>query len=161
MRPWGSLRVWIAHKEKYLKHQSVSAVLKEESDYGLESTIPYKGFQKSAELIKYNLLKFLIEAKLDSKKVLAYGAAAKGNTLLNYCGVMPDLLPAVADNAASKQGKYLPHSHIPIISPKMLEQESPDHVLILPWNLISELTLQLSQYSLVIAMPEFRFITPS
>ena len=103
----------------------------------------------------------MIQAKLDSKKVLAYGAAAKGNTLLNYCGVMPDLLSAVADNAASKQGKYLPHSHIPIISPKVLEEESPDHVLVLPWNLISELTRQLSQYSLVITMPEFRFITPS
>ena len=155
----GSLRVWVAHKDKFIKHESVSITLQEESDFGLESVETYQGFQNSAELVKYNLLKFLIESKLKSKKVLAYGAAAKGNTLLNYCGIMPDLLSAVADNAISKQGKYLPHSHIPIISPRALELKSPDYVLVLPWNLISELTGQLSDYSLVTALPKLRFIS--
>ena len=87
-------------------------------------------------------LLFLIEQKRAGKKVVAYGAAAKGNTLLNYAGVKPDLLPFVCDAAAAKQGKYMPGSHIPILPPSALMQAHPDYVLILPWNIATEVKQQ-------------------
>jgi hypothetical protein len=104
-----------------------------------------------AEAIKDELLLFLIEQKRLGKRVAAYGAAAKGNTLLNYAGIRADLLPAVADRAASKQGKFLPGSHIPVISPEQLNLLDPDVVLVLPWNLIEELTVQLKKYIILSA----------
>ncbi len=88
--------------------------------------------------------------------MLGYGAAAKGNTLLNYAGIDADLLPAVADLANSKQGKYLPGSHIPVISPEQLEAESPDALLVLPWNILEELRHQLAGYKLITAIPSLR-----
>ena len=88
---------------------------------------------------------FLIEKKRAGKKIAAYGAAAKGNTLLNFAGVKPDLLPFVCDAAEAKQGKYLPGSHIPILPPSALAQESPDYVLILPWNIADEVRQQNSE----------------
>jgi len=95
-----------------------------------------------ADKIRDDLLRFLIEQKRAGKKVAAYGAAAKGNTLLNYAGVRPDLLPFVCDAAEAKQGKYMPGSHIPILPPSALMQESPDYVLILPWNIAEEVRQQ-------------------
>jgi hypothetical protein len=102
----------------------------------------YAAFQARAEKIKDNLLAFLLEQKRSGKKVAAYGAAAKGNTLLNFAGVRPDLLPFVCDAAFSKQGKFLPGSHIPIHPPEKLASESPDFVVILPWNIAEEVTEQ-------------------
>ena len=94
-------------------------------------------------MLKDDLLNFLIEKKRSGKKVAAYGAAAKGNTLLNYAGVKPDLLPFVCDAALAKQGKYMPGSHIPILPPSALIEFNPDFVLILPWNIAEEVTNQL------------------
>jgi hypothetical protein len=102
----------------------------------------YRIFQQRADTIKDNLLLFLIEQKRKGKRVAAYGAAAKGSTLLNYAGVKPDLLPYVCDAAQSKQGKFLPGSHIPIVPPDLLRQRKPDTVLILPWNIADEIMKQ-------------------
>jgi hypothetical protein len=118
-------------------------MLAAEAAAGLETLEAYDGFQQRAEAAKHSLLKFLLQAKRDGRRVLGYGAAAKGNTLLNYAGIRADLLPAVADRAPSKQGKHLPGSHIPVISPEQLAAQAPDALLVLPWNLIDELRQQL------------------
>jgi hypothetical protein len=99
-------------------------------------------FQPRADKIKDDLLSFLIEQKRLDKKVAAYGAAAKGNTLLNYAGVKPDLVEFVCDAAQSKQGKFMPGSHIPILHPSEMFNRRFDCVLILPWNIASEVVLQ-------------------
>jgi SAM-dependent methyltransferase len=139
----GSLRVYGCHENDPRKPSpAVDAVRREECDRGLQTLPTYRGFQARATKVKDDLLIFLIEQKRAGKKVAAYGAAAKGNTLLNYAGVKPDLLPFVCDAAAAKQGKYLPGSHIPILPPSVLAPESPDYVLILPWNIASEVRQQ-------------------
>ena len=132
------------------------AVLAAEAAAGLETLDAYAGFQQRAEAAKHGLLEFLLQAKAGGKHVLGYGAAAKGNTLLNYAGIRDDLLPAVADRAPSKQGKLLPGSHIAVISPEQFAAQSPDAVLVLPWNLIEELKQQLSGTELVTAIPKLR-----
>lgn len=111
------------------------------SDFGGDT---YRSFQARANAVKDDLLTFLIEQKRAGKSVVAYGAAAKGNTLLNYAGVKPDLLAYVCDAAPSKQGKFLPGSHVPIVSPDQLARTRPDIVLILPWNIADEVTTQLA-----------------
>ena len=102
----------------------------------------YQQFQKKADLIKNDFLEFLIEQKKLGKVVAAYGAAAKGNTLMNYAGVKPDLLPFVCDAALAKQNKFMPGSHIPICAPKALAEQNPDFVVILPWNIAEEVMKQ-------------------
>jgi SAM-dependent methyltransferase len=142
----GSLRIYACHIDAAIAASpAVAAMLAREREFGLEDIAAYAGFQHKAEEIKAQLLAFLLEQKRAGKKVLAYGAAAKGNTLLNYSGVRPDLLPLVADAAPSKQGKYMPGSHIPIVSPQRLLQERPDVVLILPWNIKDEVAQQLAE----------------
>ena len=116
----------------------------------------YENFQQRAEAAKYDLLEFLLEAKLKGQRVLGYGAAAKGNTLLNYAGIRADLLSAVADRAPSKQGLHLPGSHIQVINPEDLAAQNPDLLLVLPWNLVNELRQQLSGYKLVTAIPSLK-----
>ena len=123
---------------------------------GLETIAAYKGFQQRAEAAKNALLEYLLESKLEGRRILGYGAAAKGNTLLNYAGIHSDLLQAVADRASSKQGKFLPGSHIPVISPEQLDNERFDALLVLPWNLIDEVKKQLPDKELVTAIPELR-----
>ena len=152
----GSLRVWLAHIGDAVPTHSVSSLLSVESSAGLESSAAYMNFQRSAESAKNALLEFLLQCKFKGQRVLGYGAAAKGNTLLNYAGVKSDLLSAVADRAQSKQGLFLPGSHIPVISPEDLAQEMPDMLLVLPWNLITEVRNQLNSYKLVTAIPELR-----
>jgi SAM-dependent methyltransferase len=154
----GSLRVWLAPQVAAVATEAVGRLLAAEASAGLESLEAYQGFQKRAEAAKHALLEFLLQAKREGKRVLGYGAAAKGNTLLNYAGIRADLLPAVADRAASKQGKLLPGSHIPVINPEKLQAESPDALLVLPWNLIEELRVQLHDYQLLIAIPAFQQI---
>jgi SAM-dependent methyltransferase len=142
----GSLRIYACHIDAGIQATpAVAAMLAREREFGLEDIGAYAGFQHKAEEIKAQLLAFLLEQKRLGKKVLAYGAAAKGNTLLNYSGVHPDLLPLVADAAPSKQDKYMPGSHIPIVSPQRLLQERPDVVLILPWNIKDEVAQQLAE----------------
>jgi hypothetical protein len=120
----------------------VGAVLQAEDEYGLSGQAAYRDFQARADRVKNELLAFLLDRKRQGKTVVGYGAAAKGNTLLNYAGVKPDLLPWVADAAPSKQGRYLPGSHIPIVHPEQIAAEQPDEVLILPWNLRDEIRQQ-------------------
>jgi len=116
----------------------VEAVLAAELAAGMRELDVYLAFQPKADRVKNDLLQFLIEQKLQGKTVAAYGAAAKGNTLLNYAGVRPDLLSFVCDAAAAKQGKYMPGSHIPILAPEAMARYKPDFVVILPWNISEE-----------------------
>lgn len=152
----GSLRVWLASQGSADATEAVERVLAAETSAGLESLEAYQGFQQRAESAKHSLLEFLLQARHEGKTVLGYGAAAKGNTLLNYAGVRADLLPAVADRALSKQGKLLPGSHIPVISPEQLAAQNPDVLLVLPWNLISELRQQLLDQELITAIPSLQ-----
>ncbi|MEC7881127.1 MAG: class I SAM-dependent methyltransferase [Chloroflexota bacterium] len=152
----GSLRVWLSHIGNNIKTKNVEKILHFEHIAGLDSLAAYLGFQRRAENVKINLLEFLINIRKNKKKILGYGAAAKGCTLLNYSGVDSDLLPAVADAALSKQGKFLPGSHIPIITPKEFHEQNCENVLILPWNLISELKFKLKSKKLFTAIPEIK-----
>jgi len=139
----GSLRVFGCHQnDSRVTTESVNSMLSEEVSRGLQSLTTYQNFQARADKVKDDLLSFLIEQKRVGKKVVAYGAAAKGNTLLNYAGVKPDLLPFVCDAAPAKQGKYMPGSHIPILPPSALTESAPDYVLILPWNIAAEVKQQ-------------------
>lgn len=139
----GSLRVYGCHAgDSRPTSHAVADLLAREEGRGLRELATYQGFQARAERIKDDLLLFLIEHKRAGTKVAAFGAAAKGNTLLNFAGVKPDLLPFVCDAAAAKQGKYLPGSHIPILPPSVLEERRPDYLLILPWNIADEVRAQ-------------------
>ena len=153
----GSLRLWLAPQAA--GHQptpAVTALRAQEQAAGLESLEAWADFQRRAEAAKNGLLRFLLTEREAGRSVLGYGAAAKGNTLLNYAGVRSDLLAAVADRAASKQGRYLPGSHIPVINPEQLAQRDPHRLLVLPWNLIEEVGQQWPAQRLVTAIPELR-----
>ncbi|TVR09161.1 MAG: class I SAM-dependent methyltransferase [Salinarimonadaceae bacterium] len=115
-----------------------------EAKAGVASVSFYAGFQAEAEAVKDDFLRFLLDAKRDGKRVCAYGAAAKGNTLLNFAGVRPDLIPFVVDRSPGKQGKFLPGSRIPVVAEERIAEERPDYVVILPWNLRNEIAGQLA-----------------
>ncbi|MDP9571561.1 UNVERIFIED_ORG: hypothetical protein J2W66_002046 [Agrobacterium larrymoorei] len=141
----GSLRVYGCHDtDQRPTLESVQQIIDEEAARGLRAKSVYVGFQQKAEAVKNDVLRFLLQAKQDGKTVGAYGAAAKGNTLLNFAGVKPDLLPFVCDAAAAKQNRYLPGSHIPVVHPDEMKERKPDYVVILPWNIAGEVTEQLS-----------------
>jgi hypothetical protein len=160
----GSLRIYGCHIDDPRDTEtSVEKSLTEEHTYGLQQLATYQGFQSCADRIKTDLLNFLIEQKCSGKAVAAYGAAAKGNTLLNYAGIKPGLLPYVCDAAPSKQGKYLPGSHIPILSPETLRERQAGFVLILPWNIVDEVVAQHAYVrewggKFVTAIPQIRVI---
>ncbi len=144
----GSLRVFGCHMDDPRPTSpNVNELLREEETQGLKSLDTYSNFQAKANQVKNDLLDFLLAQKKAGKKIVAYGAAAKGNTLLNYAGVKPDLLPVIFDAAAAKQGKFMPGSHIPILAPQELETTPPDYVVILPWNIAAEVKAQLSALS--------------
>ena len=152
----GSLRVYACHTyDARVEAPAVAALLAKEERRGLRCLATYDAFQARADRVKDDLLAFLIEAKRRGEHVAAYGAAAKGNTLLNYAGVRPDLLPFVCDAARSKQGKYLPGSHIPILPPAVLDARRPDYLLILPWNIAAEVR----QQNAALAAQGTRFVT--
>ena len=158
----GSLRVYGCHAgDPRNTQQSVDALLREEANRGLQQLQTYLQFQLRADKIKNDLLDFLIKQKRQGKTVVAYGAAAKGNTLLNYAGVKPDLVPVVFDAAEAKQGRFMPGSHIPIFLPKQIAELTPDFILILPWNIKNEVMEQLASFRalgtrFVTAVPELR-----
>lgn len=136
----GSLRIYLTHQNHSLKTSSnVSKILQKEVELGLTSLEIYKKFQEKAEAIKNNFVSFLIAQKKLGKSIHAYGAAAKGNTLLNFSGIKHDLISCVYDAAPAKQGKYLPGSHIPILDPKNLPLSPPDYLVIFPWNIKNEI----------------------
>ena len=147
----GSLRVWAARADSPNHSQAspegaehVRALLATEEAAGIRSSHFYSNFQRQALRIKRELLTFLLQCQAHGKRVGAYGAAAKGNTLLNFAGVRPDLLPWVVDKNPAKQGQNLPGSRIPIVDEEHLRREQPDYVLILPWNLREEVMAQLA-----------------
>ncbi len=142
----GSLRVFATPTASTL-HQpadAVAALLQKEKQAGMLTSEWYDGFQPRVNAVKNELLQFLLERHHRKELVAGYGAAAKGNTLLNFAGVRPDLLPFVCDAAPSKQGRYLPGSHIPVLSPEALQLHHPAVVLILPWNIADEIRCQQS-----------------
>lgn len=141
----GSLRIYGCHADaEYEESLSVATLVTEERARGMDTAVFYEGFQQRAEAIKNAFLGFLLDARRDGKTVAAYGAAAKGNTLMNYAGIKPDLLPFVCDAAPSKQGKLMPGSHIPILAPSALNTHRPDYLVILPWNIAAEVRAQLA-----------------
>jgi 2-polyprenyl-3-methyl-5-hydroxy-6-metoxy-1,4-benzoquinol methylase len=157
----GSLRVFAqrAASGRRPVGDRVAALLTQESEAGLSTAKGYQGFQLRAEKVKDDFVSFLIDAKRRGKRVTAYGAAAKGNTLMNFAGIRRDLISYVADRNPAKQGKFLPGSRIPIVSEDVLYRDRPDYVIILPWNLKAEVVQQLthagiSQARYVTAVPE-------
>lgn len=139
----GSLRVYGCHDDDERQtERPVAKLLRDEIEQGLLNVDTYQAFQRYAERIKDDLVMFLIEKSRAGETVAAYGAAAKGNTLLNFAGVKTDLLPYVCDAAASKQGKFLPGTRIPIFPPRELQARRPDYLLILPWNIADEVTIE-------------------
>lgn len=160
----GSLRVYGCHDDDArVVSSAVTELLEEEARRGLFDLSTYRDFQPRADRVKNDLVAFFIEQKRAGKTIAAYGAAAKGNTLLNYAGIKPDLLPYVCDAAPSKQGKFLPGAHIPILPPATLSEQKPDIVLILPWNIANEVVGQqgcVREWGgrFMIAVPELREI---
>lgn len=141
----GSLRVFLCHETATQSRQdAVDAILDEEEAAGLKQVETYKGFANKVCATKRDLLAFLIDAKRQGKSIVAYGAAAKGNTLLNYCGIGTDFIEYVMDQNPAKQGCLLPGTRIPVVPPQRLYETKPDYVLVLPWNIREEITLQLS-----------------
>jgi hypothetical protein len=154
----GSLRIYAAHSSRPdLEDSSLLRTLRtQESAAGLTDLHAYLLFAERVENCRRSLLAFLAEARREGKTVAAYGAAAKGNTLLNFCGVTAADIPQVADRNPHKQSKFLPGTHIPVVSPEALLQARPDYVLILPWNLQEEIRQQLHG----IEQWGGRFVTP-
>jgi SAM-dependent methyltransferase len=143
----GSLRVFAQRSDLGRRpvQPAVAALLALEAGAGMEAVPFYAGFQAAAERVKNDFLAFLLECRREGRRVAAYGAAAKGNTLLNFAGVRPDLLSFVVDRNPAKQGRFLPGSRIPIVDESELDRQRPDYVVLLPWNLRSELTAQLER----------------
>lgn len=142
----GSLRIFARHMEYegLPISANVTRLLEKETLRGLTSMKYYSGFQGKALKVKLDMLDFLVSQKRNSKKVAGYGAAAKGNTLLNFCGIKSDLIDFVVDANPHKQNKYLPASHIPVTAESKIKKEKPDYVIILPWNLKEEVITQLA-----------------
>lgn len=142
----GSLRVFAQRLDtgKQIVSDAVGKVLNAEFTHGLQSSAMCTGFQNKAEDVKNGFLEFLLHAKKQGKKVAAYGAAAKGNTLMNYAGVKSDLISFVVDKNPAKQGKFMPGSRIPIVAEEQLMQFQPDYIVILPWNIKGEVIAQLA-----------------
>ena len=142
----GSLRVYAQRADtgRHERAPTVDALLDTERAAGMTSPAYYQGFQARADRVKDDFVAFLVEAKRAGKRVMAYGAAAKGNTLMNYAGVRGDLIAGVADRNPAKQGKHMPGSRIAIVDEQALKQARPDYVVLLPWNLKPELTAQLA-----------------
>lgn len=143
----GSLRIFAAHAndETRVRSPAVDVLLAEEEGAGLRRPDIYEGFQPRIDAIRAEFLRFLLDQRDAGSKVAGYGAAAKGNTLLNYCGIRGnELIRFVADLSPHKQGRYLPGSHIPVVAPDRIDEEKPDFIIIIPWNLRDEIIEQLN-----------------
>jgi SAM-dependent methyltransferase len=161
----GSLRIYGCHINDPRKTEpAVHNMLEREKKFGLNNLQVYQNFQEKADKVKNDFLAFLIEQKRAGKSVAAYGAAAKGNTLMNYAGIKHDLIEFVCDAAPSKQGKFMPGNHLPILPPAELAKRKPDWVIILPWNIADEVLQQQQQQvaawggKFVIAVPELKVL---
>ena len=160
----GSLRIYGCRRNSIHKEtSSVQAIFAQEIQAGMKNKKIYSSFQKKAEKVKDSFISFLLKAKAEGKTVAGYGAAAKGNTLMNYAGIRPDLIPFICDAAKSKIGQYMPASHIPILAPSALDENTPDYLVILPWNIVGEIMKQNAHLvekgtKFVIAVPELKII---
>jgi SAM-dependent methyltransferase len=160
----GSLRIYGCHEnDPRATEAGVLEMLEREEKFGLLTLSLYSQFQKKADKVRDDFLAFLVEQKRLGKSVGAYGAAAKGNTLMNYAGIKSDLIEFVCDAAPSKQGMFMPGSHIPILPPAELGRRRPDWVMILPWNIAAEVVKQEQDIhewggKFVIAVPELRVV---
>lgn len=156
----GSLRIFGCHEGASHKNSvAVSEIISKENDFGLRALEVYSDFQQRVDRAKNEFLAFLIEEKRAGRKVAAYGAAAKGCTLSNYAGIRKDLITAVYDAAPSKQNKFLPGVHLPVLSPDAIAIQKPETIVIFPWNIAKEISKQLSytrQWNarLYVALPE-------
>jgi SAM-dependent methyltransferase len=161
----GSIRVYCRHAASgaHAVRPSVQALLAEEDALGITDLGYYAGFASRAEAAKHALLAFLLEAKAAGKSVAGYGAPGKGNTLLNFCGIKPDLLPFTVDRNPYKHGRFLPGSRIPIHPPAAIDEARPDYLLILPWNFRDEIMAQMAHIrqwggQFVIPIPEVEVV---
>jgi hypothetical protein len=161
----GSLRIFAQHvlRGRHPISKRVKILRKREIDAGFADLAGYLAFEERALRTKQGLTDFLKNAKQAGKRVVGYGAPAKGNTLLNYCGVTPDLVEYTVDRSPHKQGRYLPGTHIPIYEPERINTTKPDYILILPWNLEQEIINQLSfarewGAQFVVPIPELQIV---
>jgi SAM-dependent methyltransferase len=161
----GSLRIYVKHEQNGASRPSpamIDLIAREESA-GIRAIDYYRRFQTKVDRVKCDLLGFLVEQKSLGKRVVGYGAAAKGNTLLNYCGIKRDLVEFVVDLSPHKQGKYLPGSHIPVVAEARIRESRPDYVVILPWNIREEIMNQLAYVrtwgaKFVVPIPELQVV---
>jgi len=142
----GSLRIYARHSESVNKQmsKSVKQLIRKEQEAGLDKIETYQEFDNKVKAVKKDILSFFIETKKGGKSIVAYGAAAKGNTLLNYCGIKTDFIDYVVDRSPHKQGHFLPGSHIPIYAPDKVKETKPDYLFILPWNIKDEILEQMA-----------------
>jgi hypothetical protein len=142
----GSLRIYANHQSsnRFAEGPAIAELIAVEKKAGLDKPSTYLSFAERVDVVKRNLLDFLIRAKRDGATVVGYGAAAKGNTLLNYCGIRQDFLDFSVDRSPHKQGMFLPGTRIPILAPEKIHEVKPDYLLILPWNLKDEVMKQMS-----------------
>ena len=159
----GSLRIYACHASDLNERimSSVDKKILKETAFGLKDMETYGKLQAQAEKIKDEFIHLLIDLKKENKTVAAYGAAAKGNTLLNFCGVRKDLIQFIVDASPHKQNKYIPGMHIPVVDEQMIRDVRPDYVVILPWNLRDEIAQQLNYIrswggQFVTAIPEIK-----
>ena len=161
----GSLRLYIIHEENnsYQKSTRVDQILEKEKQFGLLETSTYDNFTKNIQNVKQDICNFFAEARKENKKIVCYGAPAKGNTLLNFCGIGKDFIEYTVDKNPHKQELFLPGTHIPIYSPEKVLSTKPNYLLILPWNLKDEIIEQMSfirewNGKFVVLMPKIEII---
>ena len=161
----GSLRIFGTHAEDATLKSSdrVQRLREEEIAFGIAELKTYLGFSEQVKRTKRKLLEFLVNAKASGKTIVGYGAPAKGNTLLNYCGIRSDFLDYTVDRSPHKQGKFLPGTHVPVHAPEKIRETRPDYVLILPWNIKDEIMEQIAEIRswggrFVVPIPEVRVL---
>jgi hypothetical protein len=163
----GSIRLWARPSELHEPASpAVAEVLAREAAAGLDTVAGHAGFARDVSRIRNDLVRFLIDAADRGETVVGYGAPGKGNTLLNYCGIRPDLLAYTVDRNPYKHGRYTPGTRIPIHPPERIDADRPDHVLVLPWNLREEITAQLAPVAawggtLVFPIPTLEIVDPA
>lgn len=163
----GSIRLWARPTEcAATPSHRVAVALADEQDSGLHDLDGYLGLRHRAQTIRHDLLRFLLERRAGGERVVGYGAPGKGNTLLNYCGIRPDLLEYTVDRNPYKHGRFTPGTRIPIHEPAQLDKDRPDVIVVLPWNLRSEITEQLAYTAdwgarLVYPLPTLTIVDPT
>jgi SAM-dependent methyltransferase len=161
----GSIRLWVVHEDDQRPSaESVEAIKARETAAGYGSAEGYAGFATRVEATKRDLLEFLITERRRGSTIAGYGAPGKGNTLLNYCGIRTDLIDFLVDRNPYKHGRFTPGTHIPIFPPERLDEARPDVILIMPWNLRTEIAAQLARTRdwgarLVVAIPRLEVVT--